>query len=184
MNSNSNYPDKKDKCNKEEKKCCPTVLRCNTNPIPVIFTAATTTATQVGSADICSKNIKNPCTKVDIATNVTLTGAIAAATTFSFQVFKAPCCAPTQTTPVGLPWILKPTAVDIAAGATATTSFAFTVCDCTPSCNCYNRCSCYNNDCFIYTVVATPTVAGAGSVAFRNTTVSLISTCNTCNCCY
>lgn len=187
MNSNSS-------CAKKD--YCKTIIRCNTNPTPVIFTSDITTETQIGSADICLKDIKNSCTKIDISTYITVTGPKLPDTTLSFQVFKAPCCAPTLTTPVGLPWILKPRATKLDYEFLAT-SFGFTVCDCTSPCN---SCYCYDdNDCFIYSVKVTPIIppkkpdpmptipVGVSpppnpcSIVFSNTTVSLISTCNTCN---
>ncbi|NLK96094.1 MAG: DUF4489 domain-containing protein [Clostridiales bacterium] len=194
MNSNSNYSDKhdKDKCDKHhdrdcdrdrdrdrDRKCCPTIIRCTTNPNTFTFTAASnTTATQVASTNICTRHIKHPCAKIDFATNILANANATTTVSLQFQVFKAPCGNPSQTTAVGSPWIFTPGTSD-----NTRTSFSFTVCDCTPTCNCFNRCCCHNNDCFIYTVVATPTgLTGAETFVLTNSTISVIATCNSCDC--
>lgn len=177
MNSMSNYSNN-DKNKKPD--CCPTIVKCNTNPTSTSFPIGSTIPETVATVDLNACHLKNPCTKIDFAANISV--LLGGLVSLRFQVFKAPCSNLSNRVAVGNPFTYTNT-----LGVAGSTIVNFSVCDCNNNCNNNYNCNCdYNScckDCYVYTVVVTPVIAVAVATTVSNATIGLVSTCSTNNCC-
>jgi hypothetical protein len=165
-NGRKDYYDDYDKNYKKEKNC-QAIVKCscpNSSTIPIGALAPTTFT--LASLNLNTSKLKNPCVKLEFASNIIVAGTLTAGT-LSIQVFKQ-CGRQLTPTPIGTAWTLSP--LTVAGTAGSATTFSFFVCDC--DCG-----SCFD-DCCTYTVVATPTVAPAGSaISINNSILGAIAAC-------